>query len=329
MTQVLSIHRKDLLDIAKNIVKINLGLSAGERFLVITDTEKINIGYALFQAGLELGAEAVLITMKPRSRNGEEPPDPVRAAWLESDVFIAPTKYSLTHTQARRQVTDKGSRGATMPGITEEIFLRTLSINYKADVIPLCEKLFEALKGCSEIRITSEQGTDISFSVSGREFHLDGGIYDKPGMWGNLPAGEVYVAPLEGTANGVVVVDGSISGGIGVVKEHVKIIVERGRAKEISGGSEARRLYELLASMRSEDAFNFPAELGIGCNSAARLSGVVLEDEKIFGTVHLALGDNSTFGGRVKAGIHIDMVLLKPTLYADRKIIIEKGIWRI
>ncbi len=296
---------------------------------MITDTEKIEIGRAIFSAGLELGSEAILVVMRPRSRNGEEPPEHVRAAWLESDVFVAPTKYSLTHTQARKQAVGRGARGATMPNINHDIFIRTLSIDYKEFVAPLCKKMFEAVKGCSEVRVLNDLGTDISFSVRGREFHIDEGIYDRPGSWGNLPAGEVYVAPQEGTSNGVVVVDGSISGGVGVVRSPVKIEVRGGRATSIEGSGEARELLRILRSVSRDEAFNFPAELGIGCNPAAKLSGVVLEDEKILGTVHLALGDNSTFGGGVKAGVHIDVVLTRPTLYVDGRLIIERGSWKI
>jgi len=329
MAQETGTNINPLLKTARNVLRMNLGLSKGEKLLIITDTEKLNIAWVLFQAGLDIGAEVVLSVMRPRSRNGEEPPRHIEAAWIESDAFIAPTTYSLTHTQARKRATDRGSRGATMPGITEEIFLRTLGINYRDEVIPLCRKMFNAVKGASEIRITSPHGTDISFTVHGREFYIDSGIYDTPGSWGNLPAGEVYIAPLEETANGVVIVDGSISGGIGIVRNMVKLTVRQGRVIDISGDLEARKLYDILSNMKNDDAFNFPAELGIGCNPGAKLSGVVLEDEKILGTVHLAIGDNSTFGGKVKAGIHLDAVLLKPTLYVDGRIVIEDGIWRV
>jgi len=320
---------EDLIGVARRVLDVNLGLKPGEKLLVITDTSRHVIGEALFRAGLELGAESILVVMKPRSRHGEEPPTPIRAAWLESDVFVAPTEYSLTHTQARREAVMRGSRGATMPGINVDIFLRTLSLDYRREVLPLCMKLYERVRGASEVRVTSGLGTDITFSVSGREFQVDSGIYDKPGDWGNLPAGEVYVAPVEGTGEGLVVVDGSIAGGLGVVKNPVRIIVKQGRAVEIEGFEEARALRNMLESVRREEAYNFPAELGIGCNPAAKLSGVVLEDEKILGTVHLAFGDNSTFGGKVRAGIHIDVVLLKPNLYVDGKLLIENGVLKL
>jgi leucyl aminopeptidase (aminopeptidase T) len=325
---IVSSYDEKLLEVARNVLRTNLGVSPGEKLLVITDTEKIGIGMALFRAGLDLGLDAVISIMRPRRRNGEEPPDHVAASWLESEVFIAPTRYSLTHTQARRRAVERGSRGATMPNINEDIFIRTLSIDYRNHVAPLCRRILDIVSRCSEIRVETEMGTKISFQVGGREFHIDSGIYDKPGSWGNLPAGEVYIAPVEGTAEGIVIVDGSISGGIGVVKNPVKITVRNGFAIDIAGHSEASELRGVLDSVGRREAYNFPAEFGIGCNPSARLSGVVLEDEKILGTVHMAFGDNSTFGGATMAGVHIDVVILRPTIYVDGRIVANKGVWR-
>lgn len=318
-----------LVDVARRVLEVNLGLREGENLLIITDTEKEDIGRALFEAGLMLGAEAQLVVMKPRSRNAEEPPKPIAEAWRAADAFLAPTKYSLTHTQARKRATDSGARGATMPGITVDIFTRTLSIDYRETVLKLGSKLLEALRGARTVRITTEAGTDIRFSVEGREFHLDSGIYDKPGSWGNLPAGEVYIAPVEGTAEGKVVIDASLSGGIGVLEEPVVVEVREGKAVSIEGGRQAEVLKRILESVGRPEAFNFPAELGIGCNPAARVTGIVLEDEKVLGTVHLAFGDNSTFGGTVRAGVHIDGVIYKPTLEVDGTTLIDGGKWVI
>ncbi len=316
-------------EVARRVLRVNLGLEPGEEFIVITDLEKEEIGRVLFKAGLELGAEAVLFVMKPRTRNAEEPPRTIANAWMKADVFLAPTKYSLTHTQARKRSTDAGARGATMPGITMDIFMRTLSIDYKETVVKLGEKMLNALRNAREIRITSPLGTDISFSIEGREVHLDSGIYDKPGSWGNLPAGEVYVAPVEGTGEGTVVIDASLSGGIGILEEPVSIEVKEGYVVSIKGGRQADMLRKILESVGKKEAFNFPAELGIGCNPAAKITGVVLEDEKIYGTVHLAFGDNSTFGGKVRAGVHIDGVIREPTLIADGRTLIKNGVWSI
>jgi leucyl aminopeptidase (aminopeptidase T) len=314
---------------AETVVKECLNISPQETFLVITDTEKEEIGRAIFNAGLKIGCEAILAVMKPRSRHGEEPPKPVAEMWLHSDVFVAPTKYSLTHTQARKNATARGARGATMPGITHEIFTQTMGIDYTM-VKENCEKMRKALEGAKRVEVTSPLGTDITMSIEGREILVDNGILHDKGAFGNLPAGEVFVAPVEGTANGVIVSDGSIAG-IGVLKNPVKIKVEEGYAVEITGEAEAEMLKRSLESappQYKKEAYNI-AELGLGCNFGARVVGNILEDEKVYETIHIALGDNSTIGGKTVAGIHIDCLLTKPTLKVDGKEIVTNGKWQI
>lgn len=318
-----------LQEAAETVVKKCLNVNPKEVFVVITDTEKEEIGRSIFEAGLQIGCEPLLAVMKPRTRHGEEPPTPIAELLLASDVFVAPTKYSLTHTQARKNATAKGARGATMPGITTEIFIQTMSIDY-LKVKENCEKMREALKGVKKVVATSPAGTAITMSIEGREILVDSGILHERGAFGNLPAGEVFVAPVEGTANGLIVFDGSIAG-VGTLKEPVKIKVKDGYAIEITGGAEAEQLKRILESAPSQykkEAYNI-AELGLGCNYGAKIVGNILEDEKVYETVHIALGDNSTIGGKTIAGIHIDGLITKPTLKADGKEIVAEGKWQI
>jgi aminopeptidase len=309
-----------------NLIESCLNLKAGETFLVITDTETRTVGEAIFEESLKVGSESVLVVIKPRRRHGEEPPKPVAEMWQHADVFVAPTKYSLTHTQARRKATEAGARGATMPGITTEIFVKGLAIDYKV-VKENNEKLLRFLEGAENIRIMSELGTDLTLSVKGRKFIPDSGILHERGAFGNLPAGEVFIAPVEETAEGTVVFDGSIAG-VGLLKNPVKVVVRGGYAVEFVGGEEAVKFENLLKSVGLKEAFNV-AEFGIGTNPAAELVGNILMDEKVYGTVHIAFGDNSTIGGRVKAGIHLDGIIKSPTVYVDGKPLIVKGKWLI
>ena len=309
---------------ARIAVEDCLGVKPGEKFLVITDTEKEEIAKALFTAGLQRGAEAMLVVMKPRTRHGEEPPKPIAGIWKEADVFIAPTKFSLSHTQARKQATEAGVRGVTMPGITSEMFLETLSADYQK-ITSFNSKLKKILSNKKTIRIVTEMGTDITLRIDGRTIITDDGIIHERGAFGNLPAGEVFVAPLEGTANGTVIVDGSIAS-IGILEEPITITVKDGFADEIIGGAEANTLSRILASVGKKEAYNI-AELGIGTNPMAKIVGNILEDEKAYKTVHIALGDNSTIGGKTKAGVHLDCLITQPTVIADDTTVMKNGEW--
>jgi leucyl aminopeptidase (aminopeptidase T) len=292
-------------------------LRGGEKFLVITDTAKKSIGEALFLAGAEK-TESILALITG------DPPEPLALMWKKVDAFLAVTEKSLTHTKARIEATKAGVRGATLPRITEEIFLETLNIDYST-VEEYVSKMANAMKG-KNVRITSESGTDLMLSIEGRRLFLDTGILRERGAFGNLPAGEVCVAPVEGMASGVLVFDGSMAG-IGRLSESIRMEVEHGYVTEISGGAEAEELQRLLEN-KGREAYNI-AELGIGCNPAARVMGNVLVDEKIYRTVHIALGDNTAFGGKIRTDVHMDGVILNPTLVVDGKTIIERGEWTI
>ncbi|AZR72641.1 leucyl aminopeptidase [Anoxybacter fermentans] len=311
----------ELQKAAQIAVKDCLGIKTGEQVVIIADEPSRKIAKVLWEEAKNLGAEAIYVEIIQRSNHGEEPPKAVAELMKAADVFIAPTSKSLSHTRARREANQAGTRGATLPGITEEIMKRTLTADYqkiKKRSIEYAEKLTRG----KEVRIVTEAGTDITMSIDGREAHPDTGIYTEAGVFGNLPAGEAYIAPVEGTAEGVIVVDGAMAG-IGVLDEPIKMKVEKGYVTEITGGKGAKKLEELLAKY-GKDARNI-AELGIGTNDQAIITGNVLEDEKVMGTVHIAIGDNKSFGGKIEVDSHLDGIINKPDLYIDGEKIMEKG----
>lgn len=328
MTRITKAQEKLFLRTAARILKTSLAVKPAEKFLVITDEETYPIGRAFFEAGRRANAEACLALIRERTHHGEEPPLPVSAAWKACDAYIAPTKYSLTHTQARKAATEAGARGATMPGIVPSMFgAGAITADYSA-VGRLSEKMGSVMDKADKVRITSRAGTDLSFSIKGRVVERDTGILVKPGGFGNLPAGEAYVAPVEGTAEGTLVVDGSIAS-VGMIRTGpARVTVKEGYATKIEGGKEAKKWDNMLSSVKKKEAYNI-AEFGVGCNPNARLIGNILEDEKVYGTIHIALGDNSTFGGNVQAGIHLDGMVRNPNLFLDGEPVMKNGTWLI
>jgi leucyl aminopeptidase (aminopeptidase T) len=300
-----------------------MGVKPRESVLVVATPPKMRIAEALIEASGEVGAQATLILMQTHSRHGEEPPEPVANVMRAADVVFAPTTYSLTHTQARLQACRAGARVATMPMITEKMMCRGAMLADYKQVSKLTIKVAKLLDKASEVEVRTGAGTFLTFSIEGRGAHPDTGIFHRPGDFGNLPAGEAFIAPVEGTAEGRVIVDGSM---VDRLRGQIEIIVMRGRATKLSG-KPAGRLIKMLDETGSK-AYNL-AEFGIGTNPKARLIGNVLEDEKVLGTCHIALGDNSTFGGRVRAGIHVDGIFLKPTVKLDGKTIMERGKFKV
>jgi len=303
------------------VVQDCLGVKESEEVLIVVDEKSHAIGEALFDAAKGLGAEVVLMEMIEREVHGSEPPRVVAEAMKNADVVIAPTSKSLTHTKARIEATGKGVRIASMPTITEDIMKRTMSADY-SKIKERTLKLAQLLSEGKQARVTTPAGTEVTFSLEGRKALADTGILHNKGDFGNLPAGEACIAPIEGKTSGVAIIDATMAG-VGLLKTPIKLVIKDGYVVEISGGPEAEALSKLLQD-KGKEAKNI-AELGIGTNEKATPSGNPLEDEKVMGTVHIGLGNNVAFGGRVDAPVHLDGIMKSPTLIIDDKTVIEDG----
>ncbi|QUO39335.1 aminopeptidase [Dysosmobacter sp.] len=308
----------ELREIAKRMMVSCLNVRAGEQVLIITDDKKLPIGTALYNAAQDLGAEALLMTMTPRQVSGEEPPAAVAAAMKAADVVIAPMATSITHTRAKIEAAKAGARVATMPNITEDMFSQGAMTADYDQVMDLTLRVTELLTKAATARIEKD-GCVLTLDLTGRPGIPSPGVYREKGQSGNLPSGEAYIAPLEDGSNGEMVIDGSMVG-LGKLDEPLRVRVEGGKLKEITGPG-AEKLGVLLANDRNATL----CELGIGTNHAARVTGIILEDEKAYHTVHIAFGTNIGFQGTNKADCHIDGVILNPTLYLDDQLILKDG----
>lgn len=298
-----------------------MGVQPGEKILVVTDAPLRPIGTALWEAAKELTTEVVFVEILPRKTNGEEPPAEVAELMKMFDVVVCPTSKSLTHTDSRRAASAKGVRIATLPNVTEEIMIRCMNADYHR-IAERTFKLCEMLDTTEVIRVKAPAGTDIMLPKQGRKAHASTGLFREKGQSGNLPTGEAYLAPLEGKSNGILVVDGSIAM-VGMLNHPVRIMVKDGYATTIDGGPQAEQFAGLLEP-HGRDARNV-AEFGIGTNDKAILSGLILEDEKVMGTIHVAFGDNKSMGGTVRVASHLDGLVKSPTVWLDEKMIMKDG----
>lgn len=312
-------HNLSIMKGARTAVETCMNVKPEETVLVVTDTERMKIAEAFAYASASLGAKTVISIMKPMKQHREEPPKPIKEAMKASDVVLMPTTKSLSHTDARREATKQGARIASMPEITEDMMsIGGLTADYK-DIANRTMKIARILEKGKNVEITTPSGTKLIMNIEGRTPEQDTGLFHKPGNWGNLPAGEACLAPVEGTTQGTLVIDTMGK----IVKQPLIINVKNGRVQRFQG-PDAIQLEALLKSA-DKNAYNI-AELGIGTNPNARLTGVVLEDEKVLGTVHIALGDNTSYvGGHTKSKIHEDGILLQPTVKIDGRLIMKNG----
>ena len=292
------------------VVRDCLCVRDGEEVLVVANPATSGLGVALREEAASIGAEATLAIISERSSHAGEPPATVAAAMITADVLIAPTVQSLSHTDARRRATESGTRTATLPGVTSEMLSRVMSDDME-ELRRRGEAIAAMLDRGTEARITCDHGSDLRLGLEGRRATPDAGRLGDPGAFGNLPCGEGFISPA--TAEGVLVVDGSIAG-VGRVSEPVVLTIRDGHLVEATG-DEGARLMELL-TVHGPDGTNV-AELGIGTNSKAILTGNILEDEKIAGTAHVAFGASAAIGGTVQVPVHLDVVTLRPEVTID------------
>ena len=297
-----------------------MGVSPGEDVLVVCNPVTEEIGALMRIEAQGDGADATLAVMSERDTHAAEPPLALAAAMSAADVVLAPTIQSLSHTAARKAASEAGVRIGTLPGVTEEMLTRLMS----ADLEEIRRRgwaIVSALNAASEVRITCRHGTDLRLGIEGRLGIVDAGELSNRGAFGNLPCGEGFIAPVEGTAEGTLVIDGSIAG-VGLLDTPVSMTVRDGHLTDATG-SDGAALLDLL-TVHGKDGTNV-AELGIGTNEEAVLTGNILEDEKIFGSAHVAFGASAAIGGTVQVPVHLDCVLLEPTVEIDGEGIVGGG----
>ncbi|MFL5873843.1 MAG: aminopeptidase [Solirubrobacterales bacterium] len=304
----------------KTVVRQCMGISPGEDVLVVCNPVTEEIGALMRIEAQGDGADATLAVISERDSAAAEPPRAVAAAMAAADVVLAPTIQSLSHTDARKVASDAGVRVGSLPGVTEEMLTRLMAADLK-EIRRRGWAIVTGLNRSSEARITCPNGSDLRIGLEGRMGIVDAGELGSRGAFGNLPCGEGFIAPVEGTTNGTLVVDGSIAD-VGLLETPVELTVSEGHLVGATG-EDGARLMELLTA-HGEDGTNV-AELGIGTNEEANLTGNILEDEKILGTCHVAFGASRAIGGTVQVPVHLDCVVLEPTIELDGETIVAGG----
>ena len=303
---------------ATSILRTSAGLKAGETVLVVADPERMGVGRAIFYAAAALGTDPVLALIRTREGPGREPPDLLAAAMLDADVVLLATVHSMTHTHARRAANRAGARVVSMPGVTEEdLEGGALTADHGA-LVATMRKLQRRLRAADEVHVVTAAGTDVTLSTRGRDWNFsDTGVASRKGDVTTLPAGEIFVAPLEGTAEGRLVADAFFHEPL---HAPATVILKEGHATKVIGAEAA-----VLEMNRGGKEGRNLAKLGVGLNPRARATAGLPEAEKALGVVHVVFGDSIPYGGKVAAGVRVDAILTGVTVEVDGKPIVEKG----
>jgi leucyl aminopeptidase (aminopeptidase T) len=311
----------------KLCVETCMGVKPGEHIVIITDLDNMANAKALAIASQMADANAIILCQTSLKKFTLEPPEMIVECMKKADVILVslPFFYSALffHTNARKEAVKNGARFAIVQvtpenaDITREEIIKTKYLS---------EKIAALLNETKEVRVKTNNGTNLTMTVQGRKSVPISSLLDQPGASGTIPDfAEAAIAPIEGSAEGVVVIDGSISG-IGSVQEPIVWKIRKGRLIEIKGKEEAQKLKDLLKKTDSNST-NI-AELGIGTVARGKVTGDP-DDKRILGTGHIAIGDNRFGGGNIASDIHLDGVFMNMTLELDGKVIMEDGMLKL
>lgn len=319
-------------------------VKAGDQVLVVTDTaHDPRVWQGVMLIVKEIGAEATIVLFEPRPADYYDPPPLVAKAMLNADVNVLLASTAMLHSPASAAAMGKGIPSLALDGgMTWEWFQSGAATADYREIHELKYKVGKFVFGddAREIRVTSRFGTDLTYRVDGRIFYpplpdaefdpyaayklSDEGRDGDPGLWYVFPGGEFTVAPIEASANGTCVIDLSMHY-LGRINTPIQLRVQDGRVVDITGGAEARMLDDYLRTYGDENAWCFPSEASVGLNREARVRGCQREDKVIFGSMHFGLGTNADVGGSLRSNIHMDGVILEPTLYVDGAVRIRDG----
>ncbi|MDD1764615.1 MAG: aminopeptidase [Candidatus Methanomethyliaceae archaeon] len=308
---------------AKNALKYVLGAVPNERIAVIVDEESLQVGEAFAEGALDLGLWVRVLTLQSGKEIRKEIPQEISdiVATASSDLYVTIFRESEKETPFRVKIIDlihryRRYRLGHCPGITLDMLTKgalALSAEEYSEIQSSAQSLMARLAEARSIRVTSPNGTDLSFSVAGREFFTDTKFDWKTYKWGNLPTGEVIVGPVETSLNGVLVCDLAI-GGIGPISSLVKITAKDGKSINFEC-SDKSLLKRIESALSVDEMARYVGEFAFGLNKKARLSANFLEAEKVGNTIHVAFGHNTDFpGGMNNSATHMDFLISKPTV---------------
>lgn len=309
---------------AKRLVSLCANLQPEEQALIITDDKKLSIAQAVQRYIIdELKGMGTLVVMPMQSVGGEEPPSAVAAAMREADVVFGLSTYSMSQTKARIEANKAGTRMLNIPDVQlSDLTERLIQADF-IGISPYVKQVAKKLTNGKRFHITAPGGTNIVFDGTGRNGRgLDALAHEK-GIFRSMSV-EANIGPLEGTAQGIFVVDGSIPD-VGHLDAPINLTIEDGRITKIEGGEKAKLFSEKLASLNDPYIY-WVGEFGIGMNPCGILTGTsYLEDESAIGTCHIGFGSNISQGGTISALGHIDAVVTDPTIEIDGELLMKDG----
>jgi leucyl aminopeptidase (aminopeptidase T) len=321
----------DLLECGEVLAQTCGSLKKGEHATILTDVDAIrSIPEVILAACHNIGAEAVVVTMSSRGIPMEVPKNAMSALRDSDVVFAATSKSVWVPSKLREEIKQAGARLLAMAMLTEDMARRVIRIDYK-QLRERAERISRMMPETKLAKVTSKGGTNLTFNLKGQKpFYWDG-VCEGRGDYDTIPGGYLDILPVDGSANGIAVLNGtwwSPKLGSDMIRTPIKVTVEKGWVKKIEGGGEAEEWIKNI-EQADKNAKRF-AEFAMGLNpNAAAQSGFLAEDEKHAGLTLVGLGGDTHLGGKVESKLHLDGTMLDATVELDGKLIVENGVLKL
>ena len=310
---------------AKKILKVCLGVKSGESVTVVTEESTLKYVIPFLDAAKELNLDRMMVVMPDIKFNGEEPSKNVQQAMMLSEVLILATNLSISTIDALKEAQKKGIRIFSIPSFTSESLVKG---PIEADFLKIkgvIRTVASLMSKTKIVNVKTENGSDLTFSLEGRSGNAHDALALEPGTFKSMSV-EANIAPLENSANGILMVDVASPTNVNhLLEPPLKITFKEGLIVKIEGSDDAVRLQRFLDEIGDKNVFRI-AELGIGLNPSSTLTGHhYIEDESVMGTAHIGIGRNTSIEGTTQAKGHFDLIFKRPDIYFDNVRIMKDG----
>lgn len=295
-----------------------------ENILIVTDPTSFEVAKIMWDAMGDYKNKSIVL-MDERTMHGQDTNKVVAAAMAKADVIFGCTKFSLFHSQARRDAVANGARFVNMVDYNVEMMEKGGLYCDFEEIGKVCTEVAKKLEGGKVCHITTANGSDFTCSIADRSPTPQYARSLVAGASSSPPDVECATCAVEGTGEGVVYIDGSIPHPeLGLITDEIKLTIKKGLIVDITGGDQAQKLKRIMEEFNDPNVYNI-GEIGLGLNTMCELNGRMLEDEGCGGTIHFGCGDNRGFGGTVASAYHLDMVFRNPSMTVDGKVILDQG----
>ncbi len=305
--------------IARTLLKNCLRVNPHDFILIITEESLSEIGEALWKCAQKITPSAMFTRYSFKYINGYGLPDPVYNSLIQFDSIIVLTSKIVDEAQFEK-ARQNGTRIILLKNTSKELIERSMEANYKKLAIR-SRKIADIFSIGKTLQLKSPSGTDVKINIYKTKGIAETGLVYEAGDFSCIPAGKACVM-FKKKINGIITLD-RIAGQKSRLIKPIVLRIQNGHITQIKGDKDAAKLRKDIRKFGKSG--RQLSNLGVGTNDYVTFGKSKQEDEKVFGTAHISIGQNQVTKVHSKIIQEIKGIILKPTISIDDKLIIENG----